>query len=202
MEKNSTPIDARYKTQRADDRAHKRPLEPWMTEDPKLRGLPLFLQAQNRKGLTPEQKAHWDALRAKDAQLPARDAKRDWNRPASMSQEEWEKWSPGDAKKSREAEEAPAPEPTSSNKPKKTKSPPLTDTLKRSVIRLVSKTNPYREGSAGNTVFALYRDGMKTSDFEKKAAGLTGKRKPADMLMHDVRKGHVVLEQKGEKHDE
>ena len=63
------------------------------------------------------------------------------------------------------------------------------------VIRVLAESNPYREGTAGRAVFAIYRDdGMTVAKFSAAAAGLTGTRKPVDMLRFDVHKGHVRVE--------
>jgi len=50
----------------------------------------LFLQHQNRRGMTEKEKAHWDSLRAKDPRPSRR--KEDWRKPASLSDEEWRKF--------------------------------------------------------------------------------------------------------------
>lgn len=61
-----------------------------MTDDPQKEGIPVYLQVQNRKELTPEQKATVDALKKK-ALDAAYDAKH-WDKPKGMSEEEYAAW--------------------------------------------------------------------------------------------------------------
>lgn len=167
-----------YATQREEDAALGRPLDDSMTEDPKLRGLPLHLQHQNRRPPTPEVWAEWEArfapppapIKAPPPSTPPAEA------PAPA------RTKPGGQK--------PPPE------PKGRAAPTTAELISGSVIRIgvAAEKNPYRPGSVGHAAFSEYVDGMRASDLEKRLAGKTGKRKPADLLMYDVRKGYIRLE--------
>lgn len=77
-----------HKTQRAEDAASGAPLARHMKEDPRKRGVPLFLQAQNRRPLP---KALQDRLDA--SQKKATDSeheRRDWRKPKGISWEQWD----------------------------------------------------------------------------------------------------------------
>ena len=81
-------ITQQHTTQRIEDRAVGAVLAKWMTEDPKRRGIPLFLQVQNRRPLAPEQRARLDALaRSTGASSSGRT---DYRKPKGMSWEEWD----------------------------------------------------------------------------------------------------------------
>lgn len=91
--------------QRAADIAAGYPTEDWMSEDPKKSGIPLFLQAQNRRALTTEQQAQLDKFFARTgADAPERI---DWYKPKSLS---WERWdqiqSAAEAKRTARRDEA------------------------------------------------------------------------------------------------
>lgn len=78
-----------YATQRAEDAAHEYPLTKSMLEDPRRRGVPLFLQFQNRVPFTPAQQARWDErVRARAAGEPP--GRSDFRKPKSMSWEEFD----------------------------------------------------------------------------------------------------------------
>lgn len=158
--------------------------------------IPDFLLVKNRKPLTKKQKACVDVL-FKNAH---QDVERvDWRKPRSISWEEWDAhlareetpkrekslgpdrraqgkvWGSGQVHQAEEARgraERFAPD---------------------SIISVLVSECPYRPGSAGAAVFGKYRDGMTVREFEADAAGLTGKRRPVDMLTYDVGKGRVKV---------
>lgn len=78
-----------FATQRAEDKAAGAPLAKWMTEDPKRRGIPLFLQTQNRRPLTPELRAKLDARQRADAGGGA-PGRSNFHKPKGMSWEEFD----------------------------------------------------------------------------------------------------------------
>jgi hypothetical protein len=61
-------------------------------------------------------------------------------------------------------------------------------------IKLLAKTNPYREGSLGAKVFAKYKDGMKVKQFTDGVAKLDTSRPAAALLRYDIAKGYVKVQ--------
>lgn len=185
-------------TQRAEDASHKYPLTRAMKEDARLRGVPLFLQTQNRVPLTSAQQVRWDEkARAAAGGAPDRS---DFRKPKGMA---WEEWDALEAaaqaikraashERSNELRERKGVVVGAAGAPKapRVKKPALTG-----YIVVSARICPYRAGSAGAIVFALYADGMTVDEFMKKAAGHTGKRRPADMLGYDVHKGYVAIKE-------
>lgn len=166
--------------------------------------LPTFLEVGNRVPLDAAGEARVKALLGRRSDDPNA-GRVDHRKPQSMSWEEFDAHQAEAAEKKKAAAneriakmKAKHPE-LAEGKPKREPRPTVADRLAGARIRLVAKDNPYREGTAGHAVFALYRDGMTIPAFEKKAEGKTGTRKPVDMLMHDVRKGRVALEKKEDK---
>jgi hypothetical protein len=61
-------------------------------------------------------------------------------------------------------------------------------------IKLLAKTNPYREGSLGAKVFAKYKDGMKVKQFADGVAKLDTSRPAVALLRYDIAKGYVKVQ--------
>lgn len=61
-------------------------------------------------------------------------------------------------------------------------------------IKLLAKTNPYREGTLGAKVFAKYKDGMKVKAFADGVAKLDTSRAAVALLRYDIAKGYVKVQ--------
>jgi hypothetical protein len=189
---------AKGATQRDEDIASGYPVDKSMKEDPAKRGIPLFLQTQNRKPLTPAQQAEFERRVAQSAGSTHERVKTasDYLKPKGMSWDEWDAWwaireAEKRAKTEARVAELRAKHPPRERGPKKPRGIVVEPTM---VIKVAVKGNPYKAGSAGNKVFAKYKSGMTVAALEKAAAGLTGGRTVVDMLKFDVRKGRITLE--------
>ncbi len=60
-------------------------------------------------------------------------------------------------------------------------------------IKLLAKTNPYREGSLGYKAFEKYKDGMTVKAFAASVGKLDTSRDPAALLRFDQKKGYVKV---------
>jgi hypothetical protein len=96
---------AHFATQREEDAALRRPLDAKMIEDPDKRGIPLFLQVQNRRPPTKKQLAALERRMRAAAPADPNADRVDFRKPASMAWETWDAIQAAEADKRRAAAE-------------------------------------------------------------------------------------------------
>lgn len=170
-------------------------LEPTSGATPDPLTLPEELRVDNRRPLTPEQQARVDAAMARSG--AARQERTDPRKPKGLSWEEWDAHQAAEASSRREASLERVAELRAKRPPKAKRLPkPRREDAYQpaDVIRVLSKKNPCRPGTAAHAVFEKYRDGMSVAQFTKAAASVCpGRLRPVDYLIYDSKKGRISI---------
>lgn len=157
--------------------------------------LPAKLDARKRKPLTEADRACLAKLQ-RAAGIGVAEKRIPFAKPKGMSLEEWEHHvAAADATKNAQRDErlAALRERAKERAAKKPGRPPRQQTPPDAKIMIVAQKNPYREGSMGHAVFARYKPRQTVAAFLLSIADLVGKRRPIDMLMFDLKRGHIQL---------